>query len=219
MDMRALSRVIPLVVTVSVGACTYDEFDSSADFDAVITVENPEYSYTGNQTYAVVPEVADLTTMVEGTVRIPNKERWQEVILAAIHRNMKEVGYTEETGDIRDADVVVGAGIVTQENWALVGGYYSWWGWYGWYYYPVTYAVSFDSGSVIMVMIDPEWRDESRSAEDTGTDGGVGPEAYQAVWGAGLHGLLDAATESKVDNGIDQAFEQSPYLHVNGGRR
>ena len=41
---------------------------------------------------------------------------------------------------------------------------------------------------------------------------------YQAIWAAGLHGLLNYVSDNKVKAGIDQAFDQSPYLRVGGQR-
>jgi hypothetical protein len=213
--------VVTGVMIIGIG-CTKDTFDSTADFDAVITVESPDYDYTQNRTYAVVEEVADLSTLITDAIHIENKERWEEVILKAIHRNMKAAGYTETTGDIQEADIVVGAGIVAQERWQFYT-YYPWWGWGGWwyYYYPgFSYATDFSSGSVILVMIDPDQMDDDTDA-DAGAedDAGVPTDAYQAVWLAGIQSLLDSVTERKVNDSIDQAFEQSPYLKQKGGAR
>ncbi len=215
--------------------CGSEGFTNSKDYDMVLTVEDPTYNYQQNRSYAVIPEVAALSDFIDEGIEIKDKERWQNVIIPAIHQNMKAAGYTEWTGDPEDADVVVGAGIVAVENWSYYS-YYPWWGWYGWYYYPYygpTVAVNYASGSVLLIMIDPDRTTipdtdvpmpphDTATEADAGADGGVPTppmqEVYQGIWGAGLHGLLNYVTEAKVRNGIDQAFEQSPYLKLGGAK-
>lgn len=218
-----------------VAGCDSEGFTSSRDYDMVMTMTDPAYDYQQNRTYALIPEVAVLSELIDNSIEIKDKDRWQNVIVPAIHRNMRASGYAEWTGDPEDADVVVGAGIVAAENWSYYS-YYPWWGWYGWYYYPYygpTVAVNYSSGSVLIVMIDPERTTipdtdvpipphDTEIDVDAGADGGLPTlpdgEVYQAIWGAGLHGLLNYASESKVNNGIDQAFEQSPYLKLGGAQ-
>jgi hypothetical protein len=86
------------------------------------------------------------------------------------------------------------------------GGYYCWWypyycGGGGWYYpyYPVS---SYSTGTMVISMID---------AKHEGTDGGL-----PLVWTAAMNGLLSGTYETnRVNQGIDQAFKQSPYLKTN----
>jgi hypothetical protein len=234
--VKRISFPLVLAATVCfVAGCASEGFTSVKDYDMVLTIEDPIYDYRQNSTYVVIPEVEVLSDFVDEGIEIEDKERWQNVIIPALHQNMKARGYTEWTGDPQDADVVVGAGIVAVENWSYYS-YYPWWGWYGWYYYPYygpTVAVNYSSGSVLIVMIDPEKTTipdtdvpipphDTDMELDAGVDGGVPTppdgEVYQAIWGAGLHGLLNYVTEQKVRNGINQAFEQSPYLTLGGAQ-
>ena len=216
-------------VILACQGCTSEKFDTSNDYDAVLTIKDKEYNYKKNKTYAVVDDLRDLSEFAETPIDIKEIDKWEEIILTRIHKNMKDLGYTEETGDIEAADVVVAAGVVAAENWQFYS-YYPWWGWYGWYYYPyyggATVGVNFSSGSVVLVMIDPERTitpyeltgDTAYIGDAGDEDGGVPENVYRAIWGAGIHGLLNYVTETKVKNGIDQAFEQSPYLNVGGGK-
>lgn len=215
-----LAAIASTLAAGAAGCSVHESFNSTSDYDAVVTVQDPEYDYSQNKTYAVVEEVADLSEYISNPIDINDMAKWEKIIKESIHNNMQAAGYTETTGDIEEADVVVAAGVVAGESWTFYG-YYPWWGWNGWYYYPgITVAVDFSSGSVILVMIDPK-RVQSLAAggqpEDAGADAGDGEEAYKAVWGAGLRALLSGITEKKVRDGIDQAFAQSPYLKQNGG--
>ena len=236
-DVYLLWRVFfPAAISVFAGlvaaGCSTETFNSVNDYDAVFSIQDKDYKYSKNSTYAVVDHVEVLSDYLDNGVEIKNKEHWEQIILEAIHKNMKALGYTEETEDIEEADVVVAAGIVTAERWSFYT-YYPWWGWYGWYYPPfygsATVAVDFSSGSVIMVMIDPDRKStldvELGTAEDAtpdagadGGDTGLPGDVYQAIWAAGLHGLLNYVSDNKVKAGIDQAFDQSPYLRVGGQR-
>ena len=221
---------VPLLVFTALSAgCSSETFSRSNDFDAVLTVKDKEYDYGKNKSYAVVDELKDLSDFAESPIEIEHIDEWESVILEQIHKNMKALGYEEETGAIEDADVVVAAGVVAAESWQFYS-YYPWWGWYGyWYSYPWyggwTVGVDFSSGSVVLVMIDPdrkistdELTGDTGLDGDAGVDGGAPEEIYQAIWGAGIHGLLNYVTEPKVKNGIDQAFDQSPYLKVGGDK-
>jgi hypothetical protein len=218
-----LCCVVFCLPVVYLAGCIDDQFTTTNEYDTVVTVQNQAYDYGQNGTYYLVSEVGDLLDFVSDPYPIPNRKFWEDFILFELERNMNQLGYTKVESRPEDADVVLGAAMVASENWAFASyGYYPWWGGYGWYYYyPYTYttvAVSFATGSLILVMLDPE---RSRNLSDD-NNAGIGGDAggdvfgYEAIWAAGLHGILDGVNQAEVRNGIDQAFRQSPYLRVGG---
>ncbi|MBN2802009.1 MAG: DUF4136 domain-containing protein, partial [Deltaproteobacteria bacterium] len=149
---------------------------------------------------------------------IKDFEKWSNVILDRIDKNMKELGYTKITEDIESADVVLAAGVVASESWQYYG-YYYWWGWSGYYYYypSYVYAIDMSYGSVMITMIDPhETSKPDTDILDTDYDSdGNEDMVYEPVWTSGIISLFSSITEKKVNSKIDQAFDQSPYLKVN----
>jgi hypothetical protein len=108
------------------------------------------------------------------------------------------MGFTPvSSGNEPNADVVVFA-FTTSSTWVsggCYGGYWSYWyPYYGWCY-PVAYT--YTTGSIILLMIDPN---------KTGDD--------QAVWTAAMNGVISGTSNysSRINSDIDQAFNQSPYL-------
>ena len=87
-------------------------------------------------------------------------------------------------------------------------GWYPYWGWYypysywGWYYpYPI-YGGSYTSGSLFVQLTYP--------------DGITAADNIPVVWSCVFNGLLEGSTDSvnqRITTGVNQAFQQSPYLH------
>jgi len=94
---------------------------------------------------------------------------------------------------------------------------YPWWGYWGWYGwpccygpgwgvgYPVVSVSQYDVGTVLVDMWDPR-------RADLESEQGVIP----TIWVAALRGLVNvgspADAPARIDQAIDRAFEQSPYL-------
>jgi hypothetical protein len=206
-NMKKPRQWIGLVSVLIVGAwltgCSRDSFSSYKDFDTVISVYDPEYEdeFENNRTFAMPEEVFDLSDVVNDPIEHDGK--YDQQILDRVAENMAELGYHREviTGDPSemntDADVIVYVGAVAQEDWGYVSYY-----WYGWYwYYPTTVTVNFDNGTIVFTMVDPDLADEEA-------------EVMPVIWSGALRGLLGYHSTSQVMSGIDQAFNQSPYLRV-----
>jgi hypothetical protein len=91
---------------------------------------------------------------------------------------------------------------------------YPWWGYWGWYGwpccygpgwgvgYPVVTATQYDVGSIVVDMWD------LRRADPTA-------QQVPAIWTAVLRGLLEGSSvdaPARIDQAINRAFSQSPYL-------
>jgi hypothetical protein len=111
--------------------------------------------------------------------------------------NMENLGWTE-TDDSENADVVLLPAVWSNTT---VFYWYDYWCWYapwycgwGWGYPSVS---SYTTGTLVMTLV-------------ADGDNYIDPAR---VWTAAANGLLSGAVNtSRVNNAIDQAFEQSPYL-------
>jgi hypothetical protein len=90
------------------------------------------------------------------------------------------------------------------------GGYYPGfgWGWGGGWYYPPGWGgywsyYSYTTGTAIINLADYDSYEES------------GGEYIELEWDALIDGLLSGVSASKIDDLVDQAFSQSPYLKSN----
>jgi hypothetical protein len=128
------------------------------------------------------------------------KEPYNTQILNLIEDHMTNLGWNKV--DVpEDADVVLFPAVWTNTT---VVYWYDYWCWYypyyycGWgYYYP--YTTSYTTGTMVMALIP--------------TDESVEPVS---VWTGAINGLMSGNYDlTRVTNGIDQAFEQSPYLNIN----
>ncbi|MCH7475323.1 MAG: DUF4136 domain-containing protein, partial [Gemmatimonadetes bacterium] len=123
-------------------------------------------------------------------------------------------GYLEEadpTNNTPDVVFLVGAWAVTNTNAYIGYPWWDWWGWYpgwgccgpgyGWGYPSAPVVVRYDTATLVITMVDP-----NRAAVDE----------IPVVWVAGMNGVLGSGgTTIRITDGIDQAFDQSPYLRTN----
>jgi len=167
---------------------------SASDTDVVTTFYNPDANFASKTTYAMPDSViyfddSGITTGGNGALN--------NQILTAINNNMQNFGYTPEP-DPNAADVHIVA-LTTKTKWVGGSCYPSYWGgywypYYGWCY-PVAY--SYETGTLLIVMLDP-------STAGPNTDS-------QPMWLAGINGLLTGSTASvsRINSTIKQAFDQS----------
>jgi len=160
-------------------------YDKNADFSNYDTYIMSDTIYTfDDESQSLIPS---------DDISLTNKT----TILNGIESNLEDVGFTSTSNPL-DADVVIAA-IVTSSTWVGGGcysGYWSYWyPYYGWCY-PVYYT--YDTGTIIIAMID------KTTTEDR-----------PGLWIAAINGLLgdtSAELQSRINQNIDQAFSQSPYL-------
>jgi hypothetical protein len=139
---------------------------------------------------------------------------------------MISLGYIERPVDtLNPADVVMLISAMSTTNSGLyfdpgwLWGYWGWWpGWGGYPGAPVwgpgwgmgfpagfPIYINYATGTLFISMIDPE---ESDIEEKT----------IAVTWLAALNSLLSGTSQEKerrIEDNIDQAFQQSPYLHKN----
>lgn len=209
-------------MALAVYACYPGGATDVSDFDLVITLfdENFEYSALGSYT---MPD----SVVVVGDSTVTISQGTEDIILQTVADNLAKLGYmriinpdSNVTDSIPDAIVLCRA--LTQDfaaftsypwwgSWGWWGGWGGWGGWgpgWGWGYPPGGVSVNtFTVGAVLIDMAkgvpDP---DDEANMDQTG------------IWGAGMNGLLSNTLEgdqTRIKEGIDRAFEQSPYLRTN----
>jgi hypothetical protein len=202
-----------LVIAVLYGACTPGSDITASESDVVVTHYDTKYNFGSVKYYAMPDSIVDLTADPDdpGDPLIsPDKE---QEILSLIRSNFTDRGYVQvDTNDAVNPPqfaVIVAAQAV--DNYSVYS-YYPWypWGWWGyyWWYYPPTVGVSYayTLGTLFIQMgefapYDPD--------ED---------EPKTAYWMAAQNGVLNDSSsnlENRFTTGINQMFDQSPYLKTN----
>lgn len=207
--MRRSGRWLACAAIFAAVTACYPErsVDSSSDLDLVATARDPGANFASFNTFAVVDDVAAI-----GDGTDPVAPATAAAIVNRIRDNMASLGFAEVDPTTTFADVYVAAGVTTNSN-TLVGwvdGWYDWWG--GWGYWPpyygpgwgwgypgYWYSYSYDTGTLAMVMV----------------QGGASAPSTESpvLWVGTLNGILSGSSDlGRVLAGIDQAFDQSPYL-------
>jgi hypothetical protein len=216
--MNKLRFPILFILAALIYGCYPGGPEFISDYSLVVTDYDKDFSFGDKKTY-FMPDTINFATNQEDI----DEEvilGFEEIILNQIETNMSSRGYDRVDSTAAEApDLFIGVHVIAINNEGVAwipgggwwGGYYppgwGWGGWGGWYYppyYPVGY--SYQTGTVLIHMADP-------NATDIPEDDDV-----KIVWFGGLDGLLSSVTsnnETAVINGIDQAFDQSPYLQSN----
>jgi len=175
-------------------SCYPGEALTAADTDIIATFFNKDADFSTKMTYALPDSIVRID---EDGNPISDPGPYDQQILSRIELNLQQMGYTEVQNPA-NADVHVVA-FVTTTLWVSGGCYNWWWGWwypYPGYCYPVVYTYS--TGTILITMTDPE-----------------NQVTLDALWIAGINGILEdnsAGISTRINNNIDQAFKQSPYL-------
>jgi len=198
MRKTTFSLIIFIAAAIFVLQSCYpgDEITYS-DSDIVATFYDKEAEFSTLVKYAMPDEIIRLDD--EGNpINDPGVN--DQLAINRIKSNLDQAGFTEITNpdSITNIPDVLVIAFANQSTWVSGGCYSSWYSWYYPYYgwcYPVYYT--YDIGSLVIVMIDPT-------------------ESRNALWVAALNGILEdtnAGIAARVTDGIDQAFNQSPYLN------
>lgn len=171
------------------------------DLDAVITSYDENFDFASKGTYSMPDKIVKVSGILEnGDDPEYVKEPQNTQLLNKIANNMTALGYTR-VEDPLQADLTLFPAAWTNTT---VYYWYDYWCWYypyycgwGWGYPSVS---SYTTGTLVMTLV---------------TDG---PDYIEPtrVWTGAINGLLSGAYDiTRANNGIDQAFAQSPYLKTN----
>jgi hypothetical protein len=181
-------------------SCYPDEPVSYSDYDLVYTNYTATFDFASKGTYAIPDKIVKITgALAEGQTPEYVKEPYNTQILNKIQNNMSALGWTK-VDDPANADLALLPAVWTNTTIYYWNDYWCWYYYYycGWgYYYPT--VTSYTTGTFVMTLV-------------AGGDNYVDPSS---VWTAALNGLVSGSYDiTRVNNGIDQAFKQSPYLNT-----
>jgi hypothetical protein len=194
---------ILFVSVLLIGGCYPAGPEYYEDLDVVATSFERDFDFQTPSTFTLPDKIVKIDGgLVSGEEPeyLPSATAAQ--ILSRIRTNMETLGWVYEA-DPEKADVAVLPAVWTNTT---VFYWYDYWCWYYPYYcgwgwgYPS--VASYTSGTLLMAM--------------TVNDEVLYPSGPYRVWTGAVNGLLSGAYNvSRVNNGIDQAFLQSPYLKTN----
>lgn len=205
---KNLIKLFMMTLTgLSLAGCYPSGPDYAEELDVVYTDYDNQFDFKSKSTYSIPSKiVVDIEENIDGSIdTVYMKDVYAQPILKSIKSNMTKKGWTETTIDNNPDMLVTPAGIssttVFYSYWYdwWYGGYYGGWGWY----YPPYYSVSsITTGSLVIVMASPK------------TDSAI--NSVPRAWLTSISGVLSGDYNlSRVEKGINQAFNQSPYLKTN----
>lgn len=205
-----LMAALGIMVLVAGGCAPDSGFNNIADYDVVVTHYDPEADFQTYTTFAVADTVAHLGNPSGDDDGI--SKDIDPIIIDEIEAQMIRMGYTlENDPESNPPDLFMLPGITSSTWTGYVPGYpwypgYGWGGWYpGYPWYPgwsPGYTYSYDTGTIIMDMADVATLD--------GETGDI-----EIIWTGGINGVVSGSSSSntaRIQSGIRQAFDQSPYL-------
>lgn len=191
----------------------------TSDYNLVVTDYDQSFDFGSKLTY-FMPDTVNFATNDEDIDEdvILGFER---LILAEIESNMEARGYERVDSTFQEEpDLLIAVQVIAISNsgvsWIPGGGWWGglyppgWgWGWGGGWYYPPYYPIgySYQTGTVLINLADPD--------DEIVEDGETKPALK---WFAAMDGLLSSSTDAnqqRIISGIEQAFDQSPYLQSN----
>ena len=186
-------------------ACHPSGAETISDLDVVLTTHNAAFDFAAPTTYSRPDKVFVISG--DPTVSPPDRLNpgTEQLILSTIDTQMKALGYTlVNVGQTPDLVITVGALEVTNVNY-----YYGYWCTYWAYYYPcypyyppVVGVSTYVVGTLLI---------------DMAPFSATAPPGNQTngVWTAVIRGIESGSTttdQTRIVNGISQAFIQSDYL-------
>jgi Domain of unknown function (DUF4136) len=196
-------------------ACHPDEPTSVAELDVVATAHDDTVNFASIGTFVMPDSVVEIVPPESVATSLPFNHDYDQIILDGVASKLAALGYTRlPSFSAGNPDVVVTIkGIAIRNTDIYVS--YPWWGYWGWYgwpccygpgwgvgYYPVVTATQYDVGTIAVDMWD------LRRADATAMQ-------IPAIWTAALRGLLEGSAADapfRINQALDRAFSQSPYL-------
>jgi hypothetical protein len=195
-------------------ACHPDEPTSVAELDVVATAHDDTVNFASIGTYVMPDSVVEIVPPESVATALPFNHAYDQLILDGVATKLAELGYTRLpsfAGTPPDVVVLI-KGVAVQNTDVYVS--YPWWGYWGWYGWPCCYAPGWGVGYPVVSV---SQYDVGTIAVDMWDLRRADPVAMQipAIWTAALRGLLEGSAVDapfRIDQAIDRAFAQSPYL-------
>ncbi|KPK04892.1 MAG: hypothetical protein AMS20_07940 [Gemmatimonas sp. SG8_28] len=210
-----MKKLVLIGAALLVGAgCYPGEVTSIGQLDLVATVRDPGYNFANVQTFYMPDTIVQLNEGEQGSIDIDRSS--DDEILAQVRDNLLALGWAELDRDDIDAGIVPDLAVLNlvsaSENttWWITyppGCWDPYWCW-GWYWPPYVGSTTYRAGTYFVVVGDPA------GIANPGAD-----DDLAGVWGGVMDGVLSSNSSSnftRLLSGIDQMFEQSPYLSGSG---
>ena len=192
--------ILLLFAFILMVSCYPDKPLYYSDLDLVYTNYEKDFDFMSKSTYSIPDKIVNITgDLTEGEDPEFVKEPYNTQILERIESNMSSMGWTKVADpDAADLNLLPAAWTNT-----TVTYWYNYWCWYYPYYcgwgYPYQGASSYTTGTLVMALM-------------VAGDDYIDP---QGVWIGAANGVLSGSySTTRVNDAIDQAFEQSPYLSI-----
>lgn len=190
-------------------ACQPDGPEYAEDTDIVVTSYDEGYDFTAVQTFAMPDQIVVDVKIDDGdTTYVYMADVFATPILQTIQENMENFGYMQ-VGVGENPDLLLTPAAYTSTTY-FYSYWYDWWyggywgGGWGWYYPPYYTVTSFTTGTMVMVLADPNQASESPINRSP------------TLWLSVANGLLSGDNDiGRVTEAINQAFIQSQYLKTN----
>ena len=213
-----MKQVFRAALLLGVAGCYPGGATSIQELDVALTFRDPAADFAQLRTYAIPDTVVQID---EDSSSIKIDHQYDQDIVDKVKARLNQYGYQQISWDTAavnpdtpDVFVFVSAVADTYTSYTYWPGY--WWGYWGWYYpcyycypgwgYPgygggVT-VTTYDAGTLFIDMFE--------SASFSPADSTV-----RFPWTGAFNGLLSSSTSNtlaRVLTGIDQMFNDSPYL-------
>jgi len=203
-SFRSASRALAIglllgATAVFLSAC-YPVYDlMPSDFDIAFTQYSTEVNFGAYKKYFMPDTVRQI--VAPGEKEDPALHAFDAQILQTAAANLTGRGYTRVADSSQANFAVIPATLKASYTgyYMYGGGYWGYWGYYPYYPYYSTY--SYSTGSVFLFLNDFAKRIDNKPG---------------TVWFGSLNGVMNIDTQSgartRITNGINQLFQQSPYL-------
>jgi hypothetical protein len=203
-------KILSLVTIFSVfllWGCYPNGPDYIEELDVVITYHVDEYDFAAQATYAMPDKIVKVTgDLADGETPEFMPDATASKILKDIADNMTALGYTRVAQTANPDLYLLPASWQTTTVYWWYDYWYWWYGgyWGGYYppYYPPVNVSSYTTGTLMMNLIDKDVVNAN------------GDPIIQ--WSGAINGLLTGSyNATRVNDAINKAFDQSPYLKTN----
>jgi len=235
-----------LLAALTVSSCYKDDDYVVADYDLTITHYDDKTDFEPYKSFYVRDSVGLISDYI-----VRGDENWRSFykpggasfqIRNKVRQSYIDMGYTEVTDSLQDADIAVNMVVTLSENtsvyypgywWSYPGywyGYYPpywksakywngyWGGYYGGYYpwYGGGYSYTYKTGNLMLEMADGDalrkWIHYMETTPNPSPDDPIAPDLV-FVWSAFMDGVQDDYSDlDRILSSIDEAYENSPYL-------
>jgi len=202
---RLLLAVFVVSASVTLYSCYPNGSTNPVDYDVYISLHKTDLNgYKNYRTYIMRDSVAHIN---DGSASGSIVTAYDQIILQGTVANLSSLGYTRLTNlaDTAIADLIISTAITNSTTYYVdyyyPGGY---WGYGYGYYYPYATTYSVTTGSVFIAMIDKKTYQPNTNPT--------------VVWMGILNGVSTGetgSTSTRITDGINKVFSQSPYLKVN----